>query len=80
MLYPTDALPRKLATPAEAFAWWTSQDRLGRTYHNLSRMAARELKFVVDAVAPIAELEWSQGTVTHTLESFSGAYGMVRWA
>lgn len=73
------ALPRKLPSPVDAFAWWTKQEQLGRSYHKLSRLGADELKFVVDAAAPFAELEWTQTNVTQPLESLASAYAMVRY-
>jgi hypothetical protein len=73
------ALPRTLPDPADAFAWWIKQEQLGRTYHQLSRLGADELKFVVDASAPWQELEWSQGAAGHPLGALARAYTMVRY-
>jgi len=74
------ALPRHLPKPAEAFAWWIKQEQLGRTYHSLSRLGAGELKFVVDAAAPWAELEWSlQACQQHSLGSLAKVYSMVKY-
>ena len=74
-----EALPRKLPAPGEAFAWWIKQEQLGRTYHRLSRLSADELKFVVDAAAPFAELEWTQGLADYPLHLLARAYTMVRY-
>ena len=73
------ALPRKLPAPADAFAWWTKQEQLGRTYHKLSRLGAEELKFVVDAAAPFAELEWAQNACDLPLSQLARAYSMIRY-
>jgi hypothetical protein len=73
------ALPRRLRPAREAFAWWVREDKAGRTYHRLNRLGADELKFVVDAAAPVAELEWSQGTVKQTLANFADVYPLVRY-
>jgi hypothetical protein len=73
------ALPRQFPPPAEAFAWWVKQEQLGKTYHKLSRLGAAELKFVVDAAAPLAELEWSQQHVHHPLNQLASAYTMIRY-
>lgn len=72
-------LPRKFAAPLEAFAWWTRQEQLGRLYHRPSRLGADELKFVVDAAAPLAELEWAQRSVQLPLNQLANAYSMVRY-
>ncbi len=74
-----EALPRKLPAPAEAFAWWIKQEQLGRTYHRFARLGADELKFVVDASAPFAELEWSHQAAKHSLNELAGAYAMIRY-
>lgn len=73
------ALARKWPKPLDAFAWWTKQDQLGRTFHPLTRLGAEELKFVVDASAPFAELEWSQQVADYPLNSLGKAYTMVRY-
>ena len=74
-----EALPRKFPAPADAFAWWVREDQLGRTYHRLAKLGADELKFVVDAAAPFADLEWAQKMVDTPLNSFARAYTMVRY-
>jgi len=73
------ALPRRLPAAAEAFDWWIRQDQLDRTYHRIRSLGADELKFVVDAAAPFAELEWSQQNVDYPLAQLDRAYTMVRY-
>jgi hypothetical protein len=73
------ALARKWPKPLDAFTWWTKQDELGRTFHRLTSLGAEELKFVVDASAPFAELEWSQQVADYPLNSLGKAYTMVRY-
>jgi hypothetical protein len=73
------ALPRKLPLPVDAFKWWVHQDQLGRTYQSLKHLPADELKFVVDAAAPAAELEWAQKTVAVPLDELPQVYAMVRY-
>jgi len=73
------ALPRGFPPAVAAFAWWLKQEETGRTYHHLSRLGAEELKFVVDASAPFAELEWAQGGVNLPLGQLSRAYNLVRY-
>ncbi|HXQ81799.1 MAG TPA: hypothetical protein VN775_10825 [Opitutaceae bacterium] len=74
-----EALSRKLPNPAVPFDWLTREDMLGHTYHRLSRLRAEELKFVVDAAAPIPELVWAQEAVVCPLDSFEEAYKMVKY-
>ena len=74
-----EALSRKLPNPAAPFDWFTHEDMLGHTYHGLSRLRAEELKFVVDAAAPLPELAWSEQKVPFALDAFEGAYAMVQY-
>ncbi|MDO8542814.1 MAG: hypothetical protein Q7S40_20425 [Opitutaceae bacterium] len=74
-----EALPRKLPAPADAFAWWIRQEQLGHAYHRISRLGADELKFVVDAAAPPAELEWAQQKFSQPLNQLPAAYSLIRY-
>jgi len=76
---PAGVIGRGWPDAAEAFIWWVREDQAGRTYHRLNRLGVEELKFVVDASAPFAELQWSQETVTLPLAEFAEAYPMVRY-
>jgi hypothetical protein len=73
------ALPRKMNAPSEVFDWWIAEDVAGRTFHRLSRLQADELKFVVDAAAPLAELKWTQQVADYPLSHLDRAYTMVRY-
>lgn len=73
------ALPRRFPEAVEAFAWWIKQEQAGRTYQRLARLGADELKFVVDAAAPFAELEWAQQAVNQPLNQLDAAYAMIRY-
>ncbi len=73
------ALPRRFPAPADAFAWWTREDQLGHTYHRLARLGADELKFVVDAAAPLVELDWSRQMIDYPLDQMARNYMTVRY-
>ena len=73
------ALPRRLPAAADAFDWWIRQDQFDRTYHRIRSLGADELKFVVDAAAPFAELEWSQQNVDLPLSQLADAYTMISY-
>jgi hypothetical protein len=73
------SLSRKLPNPAAPFDWFTREDMMGHTYFRLTRLRAEELKFVVDAAAPLPELAWSEQTVPYPLEHFEGTYFMVKY-
>jgi hypothetical protein len=73
------SLSRQMPNPAAPFDWFTHEDMTGHTYFRLARLRAEELKFVIDAAAPIPELEWSQGAVAYPLDSFADTYFMVHY-
>jgi hypothetical protein len=73
------ALPRRLAAPLAAFTWWIGQERKGATFHQLTRLGADELKFVVDTAAPFPELEWTHSAVDLPLPQLAKSYAMVRY-
>src|SRR5690606_10096663 len=73
------ALPRRLSPPLAAFKWWIHKDQLGRTHHPLSRLGAGELKFVIDAAASFAELEWAQHRINQPLVQLPAVYRMVTY-
>lgn len=73
------SLPRRMADPVDIFAHWTRLDRANVTAHRLKRLPALELKFVVDASAPLAELSWAQRNVTPPIEQLAKAYDMIAY-
>lgn len=72
-------LPRRLADPLESFNHWVRLDRANVTAHRLRRLPAAELKFVIDASAPLADLVWAQRQVTPPISELAKAYDMVRY-
>lgn len=71
------ALARRWPAPSDAFDWWSKEDQLGHTYLRLNRLPPDELKFVVDAAASFADLEWSQVVADYPLNQLARAYGMI---
>jgi len=72
-------LPRTLPDPAAAFAFWGNADETGQALQPLSRLPASELKFVVDAVAPLVELDWAQHHISTPITSLGTIYDMVHY-
>jgi hypothetical protein len=72
-------LPRTLPDPAAAFAFWVHADETGQTLQPLSRLPASELKFVVDAVAPLAELDLVQHNIVMPISGLGNLYDMVHY-
>ena len=73
------ALPRRLMAPGAAFAYWSSADDRGVTLQRLARLSAGELKFVIDAAAPQAELDWARQSVKGPIPRLAGTYDAVRY-
>lgn len=72
-------LPRQLPDPVVAFAFWTESDRRHVTLQSLRRLSARELKFVVDAAAPLPDLRWAQAQVRFDFAGLPRAYDAVAY-
>jgi hypothetical protein len=72
-------LPRTLPDPATAFVFWENADETGQTLQPLSRLPASELKFVVDAVAPLSELDWAQHHISTPITGLGSVYDMVHY-
>lgn len=73
------ALPRRLPPPQLAFAYWTHLDQTHASGQSLRRLPAAELKFVVDASAPLAELAWARQAITEPLPDFAKVYDRVKY-
>ncbi|HVU19046.1 MAG TPA: hypothetical protein VHD32_19225 [Candidatus Didemnitutus sp.] len=71
------ALPRHLPPPAAAYAYWTKIDQEGICPISLRRLSAAELKFVVDASAPLTELTWAAQNVRNPVSEFAKVYDSV---
>ncbi len=73
------ALSRQLPSPERTFAYLAKLDRMNVTMHQLERLPASELKFLVDLVAPFPELDWARRNVPHGVADFAKAYDMVKY-
>jgi hypothetical protein len=72
-------LPRQLPAPEKVFAHLARLDRANGTAHKLGRLPASELKFLVDLVAPFAELDWARKNVAPGLADLGKAYDLVKY-
>jgi len=70
-------LSRQLRDPLEVFRYWVAADRSRTTLHELDKLAASELKFVIDAAAPWEDLDWVQEKVEFGFDSLPRAYDAV---
>ncbi len=73
------ALPRKLPAPEQVFGYFTRLDRLNVTLQRLNRLPADELKFLVDLLAPLGELDWARQNVPPGLADLGKAYEMIKY-
>lgn len=74
-----EALPRRLHDPREVFRFFRGEDGGRRFLHNLTRMGAWDLKFIVDLAAPFEELRWAQRAVTVPLGRLGDTYSEIRY-
>lgn len=74
-----ELLSRQLRDPLEVFEFWIEADQAGVTLHDLARLGASELKFVVDTAAPALELTWVQQRVEFDFDSLPRAYDAVAY-
>ena len=75
----TEALPRRLPNPQDAFKFLADADQAGATLHKLTTIPAAELKFAVDLAAPFPELVWAQRSVKYPLINLAKSYEAVRY-
>ena len=74
-----EALPRRLPEPTRAFRYFVELDLSGRSLHRLSQLGAAELRFLVDIVAPMDELEWVAARIRTPLAKLDETYEMVNY-
>ncbi len=73
------AVPR-LDEPLEArFEYYASANEARRLEHDLRRLTAAEMRFLVDAPVPRSELEWAAKNVKFRRDQFDRTFGMVNY-
>ncbi len=73
------ALPRRLVKPAEAFAYFVSLDRAGKSLQPLAKLDSAELRFLVDLALPDAERRWALERVKAPLSKLESTYTDIRY-
>lgn len=71
-------LPRKLPDPVDAFNFWVSADKRGKTLHSLDKLQLEELKYVVDVPVSIETLEEALSERAR-LSGMSDLYSGIRY-
>lgn len=67
------------SSPLEKFRFWVESNERKACDVDLAALGAEDLKFVVDATAPLDELRWAQRAVPFTRGNFERAYSSVRY-
>lgn len=67
------------STPLEKFRFWVETHERKAADCDLATLGADDLKFVVDATAPLDELRWAQKSVPFNRGNFERAYSSVRY-
>lgn len=74
-----ESLPRSRDSLVERFDYFYRANESGRLEHDLRRLTAAELKFLVDAPVPRSELEWAAKNVNLRRGRFDRVLDMVRY-
>lgn len=75
----TAAVPRTKDNVAGQFDYFYRANEAGKLDHDLRRLAASELKFLVDAPVPRSEFEWAAKNVRTRRDKFDRVLDMVRY-
>ena len=73
------AVPAMDESLAGRFGFYVQRNDTGKLDYDLRRLSAEELKFVVDAPVPRAELEWAAKNVKFGRTQFDRAFGFVSY-
>lgn len=73
------AVPAMDEPLAGRFGFYVQRNDTGKLDYDLRRLSAEELKFVVDAPVPRAELEWAAKNVKFGRAQFDRAFGFVSY-
>lgn len=74
-----ELVSRKQAEPLRVFRFWVESDKSRSTLHRLTNLKASELKFVVDAAAPFAELVWAREKQNFNFGNLPRAYDAISY-
>lgn len=74
-----ESVPRSAENLAERFGYFYRANEAGRLEHDLRRLSAAELKFLVDAPVPRSELEWASENINLRRGRFDRVLDMVRY-
>jgi len=76
---PAGAVPRSEEDVAGRFDYFYRANEARKLEHDLRRLSVGELKFLVDAPVPRAELEWAAKNVRGRREQFDRVFESVRY-
>ncbi len=74
---PDRLLPRILPNSSDAFQYWTTLNEKRRSAHDLSRLSAEKLKFLIDTPAGFDDLQWAYTNVKEKTDEFAEVYSKV---
>lgn len=72
-------ISRKQQDPLAVFRFWIDAEKSRSTLHRLANLKASELKFIVDAAAPFAELVWAREQQPYTFANLPRAYDAIAY-
>lgn len=76
---PPAAVPRSEESVEERFEYFYRANGARKLEHDLRRLSAAELKFLVDAPVPRSELEWAAKNVRARRDNFEQVFESIRY-
>ena len=74
-----DAVPLDTSTPVDRFRFWIDTQEKKTSDYELPKLEVEQLKFVVDAAAPLDELRWAQTSARFSRGTFERAFFAVKY-
>ncbi len=75
----SESVPRETASLKDRFDFWVRSNETGKLLLDLRKLGADQLKFVVDSLAPMEELEWAQRNVRTARPTFGRVFSSIRY-
>ena len=76
---PPQAMAVHSSSPLDKFRFWIETNEKKIADYDLSKIEVEQLRFVVDAAAPLEELRWAQSTVRFNRGNFHQAYSWIKY-
>jgi hypothetical protein len=76
---PVEAISKDTSTVLQKFQFWVDMNESKKTQFDLSSLEVEQLKFIVDATAPLDELKWAHENVPLNRYNFDKIYFTIKY-